>query len=95
MPPGNPGYDLRRDGPDGRMIYCEVKGMSGTLAHHPAEMTPTEFDAARQYAAAYWLYVVENVGKDNIRILKIQDPVGQAHRFSFDAGWEHMAQVVS
>ena len=95
MPPGNPGYDLRRDGPNSRVIYCEVKAMSGTLSDHPAEMTPTEFDAARQHGAAYWLYVVENVGKDNIRILKIQDPAGQAHRFSFDTGWEHVAELVS
>ena len=95
MPFGNPGYDLCRNGPNGGMIYCEVKGMSGTLADHPAEMTPTEFESAREHGAAYWLYVVENVGKDNIRILKIQDPTGQAHRFSFDTGWERVAEIVS
>ena len=94
MPPGNPGYDLRRDGQNGHMIYCEVKAMSGTLSDHPAEMTPTEFDAAREHGTAYWLYIVENVGKDDIRILKIQDPAGKAHRFSFDTGWEHMAEMV-
>ena len=94
MPPGNPGYDLRRDGRNGSMIYCEVKAMSGTLSDHPAEMTPTEFDAAREHGTAYWLYIVESVGKDNIRILKIQNPAGRAHRFSFDTGWEHMAEIV-
>ena len=95
MPSGNPGYDLRRDSPNGGMIYCEVKGMSGTLADHPAEMTPTEFESARGHGAAYWLYVVENVGQDTIRMLKIQDPAGRAHRFSFDTGWERVAEIVS
>ena len=95
MPPGNPGYDLRQDKPDGTSIYCEVKGMSGTLNNHSADMTPTEFNAAQEHGEAYWLYVVENVGKNDIRILKVRDPAGQAHRFSFNAGWENVADVVS
>ena len=95
MPTGNPGYDLCQEWPDGTSTYCEVKGMSGTLNNHTADMTPTEFRAAQKHGEAYWLYVVENVGKDDIRILKIQDPVGHAHRFSFNSGWEHVADVVS
>ncbi len=95
MPAGNPGYDLRQDRPDGKSIYCEVKGMRGTLNNHPAEMTPTEFRAAQVHRQAYWLYVVENVGTSSMRILKINDPTGQTHRFSFNAGWENVATEVS
>ena len=95
MPIGNPGYDLCQDQPDGTSIYCEVKGMSGTLNNHAADMTPTEFRAAQEYGEAYWLYVVERVGEDDIHILKIHDPAGQAHRFSFNDGWKNVADVVS
>jgi len=45
---------------------------------------------------AYWLYVVEGASDiEKARILKIQDPAGQARTFTFDRGWISIAQADS
>ena len=87
-PTHNPGFDLYKiDEDDETIAWCEVKAMSGTFDDRPATMTRRQFEEAQQRGAAYWLYVVENADSDSPRIVKIQDPAGQARTFTFDKGW--------
>lgn len=92
-PEGNPGFDLFEKGSDGRaMRWIEVKSMTGTLADRPVGLSHTQFNYARERGAAYWLYIVEHATEPkNVRILRIQNPVGHAQTFTFDSGWSKIA----
>ena len=93
-PPHNPGYDLYlADEGDNVTQWCEVKAMTGSLDDHPVGLSRTQFDCAREHGGAYWLYVVEHVGTDAARIVRIQDPGGKARTFTFDRGWINVAQL--
>lgn len=102
-PTGQPGFDLYRGGKKapslssaksrrkGAIIaWCEVKGISGPF--HSVSLTRREFEEAQKRGKDYWLYVVENVGSNSIRIIRIQDPAGQTERFRFSRNWRNMAQ---
>ena len=67
--------------------------MSGSLTDRPAAMSRTQFDCAREQGSAYWLYVVERAGTDSARIVRIQDPAGNARSFTFDHGWLGIAEL--
>ena len=88
-PINNPGFDLYRVDENGRkFMWCEVKAISGKFdARHPVSLTRREFEEAQKRGDAYWLYVVENVGSYDTRIIKIQDPAGKAERFRFGERW--------
>jgi hypothetical protein len=93
-PTTNPGSDLYlADKDDNVTRWCEVKAMAGSLDSHPVGLSRTQFDCAREHGEAYWLYVVENVGTDAARIVRIQNPAGKAHTFTFDHGWIAVAEV--
>ena len=95
-PTHNPGFDLYETGPDDRPTrWCEVKAMTGSLTDRPVGLSRTQFDCARQHGDAYWLYVVEQAGTNDARIVRIQDPAGHARTFTFDHGWLDIAEVDS
>lgn len=93
-PAGNKGYDLFGTDEDGHMNrWIEVKAMVGTLANHPVGMSKAQFEMAIEKGFRYWLYIVENATSEEPRILKIQDPAGNARTFTFDEGWREIAMV--
>ena len=93
-PTHNPGFDLYQADTNGKQTrWCEVKAMSGTFDSRPATMTKRQFEEARQRGEAYWLYVVESAGTDSPRIIRINDPAGQARTFTFDKGWLAVAMT--
>ena len=95
-PTHNPGFDLYKSGPDEQPTqWCEVKAMTGSLTDRPVGVSRTQFDCARAHSSAYWLYVVERAGTDRARILRIQDPAGNARTFTFDHGWLDIAELHS
>ena len=95
-PPHNPGFDLYKNGLDEQpMRWCEVKAMTGSLTDRPVGLSRTQFDCARAHGDAYWLYVVERAGTDRARIVRIQDPAGNARTFTFDRGWLDIAELDS
>ena len=95
-PPHNPGFDLYENGLDEQpMRWCEVKAMTGSLTDRPVGLSRTQFDCARAHGDAYWLYVVERAGTDRARIVRIQDPAGNARTFTFDRGWLDIAELDS
>ena len=90
--PYNPGFDLFETGSDEQpKRWCEVKAMTGDLSGHPVALSRTQFDFARECGDAYWLYVVERAGTGSARIVRIQDPAGNARSFTFDHGWLEIA----
>lgn len=87
-PQGNPGFDLY-DGLDMRQAtrLIEVKARSGPWTG-PVALSAEQFRRAQAYGSQYWLYVVESTSEaESTRLHRIQDPVGKARYFSFDAGW--------
>jgi len=93
-PAFNPGYDLFEAGPDAQPHrWCEVKAMTGSLNDRPVGLSRTQFEWARQHRDDYWLYVVEHAGDEEARIVRIQDPAGKAHSFTFDRGWINVADL--
>jgi hypothetical protein len=93
-PAYNPGFDLFENDELGRQVrWIEVKAMTGALADRPVGMSYTQFDWGQKHRAAFWLYVVEHAGSEDVRILRIQDPVGHTKTFTFDHGWEEIART--
>ncbi len=86
--PNNPGFDLYRTDGRGQQTFCEVKAMTGTLQDRPVGLSRTQFDHAYQHGRAFWLYIVEHANNDDAaRIVRIQDPAGEAQTFTYDSGW--------
>jgi uncharacterized protein DUF3883 len=93
-PTHNPGYDLFEPGEGVTPArWCEVKAMTGSLRDRPVGLSRTQFDCARERGDAYWLYVVEHAGESDARVVRIQDPAGNARTFTFDRGWLGIADV--
>jgi len=93
-PAGNKVYDLFGTDEDGHTNrWIEVKAMVNTLANHPVGMSKAQFEMAMEKGFRYWLYIVENATSEEPRILKIQDPAGNARTFAFDEGWREIAMV--
>lgn len=92
-PASNPGFDLFEEGSDGKPArWCEVKAMTGTLDDRPVTLSRTQFECARQKGQDYYLYVVELAGTPGSRrLVRIQNPVGEARYFTFDRGWRDIA----
>ena len=68
--------------------------MNGTLKDRPVGLTRTQFECARTHGRAFWLYVVENAAApEQARVLRIQDPVGNAGTYTFDHGWIAVARI--
>lgn len=90
----NPGFDLFKLGPDSQVVqWCEVKAMSQSLNHRPVGLSRRQFECARECGTRYWLYIVEFAGSKDVRIVRINDPVGKARTFTFDRGWLAVAVV--
>ena len=94
-PAGNAGFDLFEADSDGKPIrWVEVKSMTGTLRDRPVGMSHTQFTFALEQREAYWLYVVEHASDTtSARVLRIQNPAGQARTFTFDQGWSEIASA--
>ena len=91
-PRSNEGFDLVQVADGQECKWCEVKAMTGSLAERPATMSHAQFKCAQEHGQAYWLYVVEQAGGADPRIVKIPDPAGKAKTFTFDEGWLDVAE---
>ncbi|OOW67198.1 hypothetical protein Xmlh_18080 [Xanthomonas axonopodis pv. melhusii] len=90
---GNPGFDLLEKNAGNLPVrWIEVKAMTGSLEHRLVTLSHTQFEHALQKQDRYWLYVVEfATAPEQRRILRIQNPAGNAKSFTFDKGWKHIA----
>lgn len=89
----NPGFDLYKTEEDKNITErCEVKSMASDLLNHPVGLSRTQFECAQEHGERFWLYIVENTGKSNARIIRIKDPAGKSQTFTFDSGWINAAE---
>ncbi len=88
----NEGFDLVKVAEGQPVSWCEVKSMKGDLEGRPVGLSRAQFDCAREYGDAYWLYVVERADTEDARIVRIQNPAGKARTFTFDKGWLAVAE---
>ena len=91
-PPNNKGFDLFKVAEGQPVSWCEVKAMKYDLQVRPVVISRAQFDCARKYGDAYWLYVVERADTEDASIVRIQDPAGRARAFTFDEGWLAVAE---
>jgi hypothetical protein len=95
-PRHNPGYDLfEADEQGAPKRWVEVKAMTGSLLDRSVGMSDTQFKCAQEHGEAFWLYIVEQAGTLDSRIVRIKDPAGKARTFTFDAGWLAVAESQS
>lgn len=93
-PTHNPGFDLYMgNNPVEATRWCEVKAMTVRLTDRPVGLSRTQFEWALEHGGDYWLYVVERAGTDEARLVRIQNPAGNARTFTFDHGWLHIAEA--
>ena len=71
----NPGFDLYKGkSKQQATAWCEVKSHSGEFGGI-VQLTPTQFEMAKQHRRKFWLYIVDNVADSKkTHIEKIQDP---------------------
>jgi hypothetical protein len=94
-PKNQPGFDLYEPGSFGGPIrWIEVKAMTSSLEHRGVALSHTQFAVAMSHGERYWLYVVENVRTSAASIAKIQNPAGRARSFTFDRGWNSVAERI-
>lgn len=93
----NPGFDLYKAGDHGRPVrWVEVKAMTGSLDDRPVCLSRAQFDCAWLHGEAYWLYIVEWAGDPaRARLLRVNDPAGQAKNYTFDRGWRLIGELVT
>jgi hypothetical protein len=90
----HPGYDIKSVDKLGRVRYIEVKTFSGLWdSQNPAQMTKTEFETARELGDSYWLYIVEQIETDKVKIYPIRNPANRAGYYLFDHGWAPLSEV--
>jgi hypothetical protein len=92
MDHAHPGYDIESYD-NGRVVrYIEVKSLAGEWGSGGMpNISPKQFDVARDNGKEAWLYVVE-LAELAPRITAINDPVAQATAFVFDPGWRELGE---
>ena len=92
---GNRGFDLYEPGEDKSPVrWVEVKAMAKGFTSRPVCLSKAQFECAWVHRDAFWLYVVEHAGEaDKARVFRIKDPAGRGRSFTFDSGWEQVAET--
>jgi hypothetical protein len=84
------GYDIESIGPDGRMIFIEVKGINGPWTNVGVGLSSTQFKYATKYKEDYYLYVVEYaLSPGDAHVYRIENPAELVSKFQFDHGWKN------
>jgi len=88
----NPGFDLVEKAPNGDIVrYIEVKTLSGEWREGGVSLTPVQLKYAMNHQEKWWLFVVEGLELDNTVVHRLKNPVVEANKFMFDAGWKELA----
>ncbi|SDP61094.1 protein of unknown function [Pedococcus dokdonensis] len=90
----NPGYDILSKDSDGAVLRrIEIKSIGGAWTGFGVWMSATQLEENRTHPDDFWLYVVEHAEDDDAAVIhRIQNPVGEATKFGFDAGWQALRE---
>ncbi len=93
MTHANPGYDVESRGRDGQVLrYIEVKSTSEPWGIRGVALSPVQLEHAKEKRERYWLYVVEQAGRPEARVLRLHDPYGHVEQFAFDGTWRPFSE---
>ena len=89
-----PGYDVLSKRADGVVLRrIEIKSVGGAWTGFGVWMSATQLDENRAHPDVFWLYVVEHAEDDDAAVIhRIHNPVGEATKFGFDAGWQALRE---
>ena len=90
----NSGYDIESIENDGTgdLRFIEVKSLSGYWGAEGVSISIKQLEWAYKKGNAYWIYIVENVDSEAIRLFKIQDPAKHIRAFKFNHAWKQIAE---
>lgn len=90
----NPGYDIASKDSNGTVLRrIEIKSIGGPWTGFGAWMSATQLEENRTHPDDFWLYVVEHAEDDDAALIhRIHNPLGEATKFGFDAGWQALRE---
>ena len=94
MPGSNRGYDIKSTDRNGNVRYIEVKSLSGLWGGEGITLSPTQIRFAQDFTKKFWLYVIENIGKQNARLYKLQDPMKYVKGFKLNQAWREIVNYI-
>jgi len=93
MPPGNPGYDLISEPPEGEVRFIEVKSTAGSWAERGVGLSHVQFGEAWNRRGEFWLYVVERALEPVPIVYAIRNPARRVREFMYDGNWRELAET--
>ena len=94
MPGSNRGYDIKSTDRNENVRYIEVKSLSGLWGGEGITLSPTQIRFAQEFTQKFWLYVIENIGKQNARLYKLQDPMKYVKGFKLNQAWREIVNYI-
>jgi hypothetical protein len=91
MSANNPGYDVESTEPNGDIRYIEIKSTKSLWGRDGITLSFAQLNLAYIKKDAFWLYVIENIGSENSRIYKIQNPMQHVRGFKLNDSWKEIA----
>ena len=91
MPANNPGYDVESTESNGDIRYIEIKSTKSLWGRDGITLSFAQLNLAYIKKDAFWLYVIENIGSENSRIYKIQNPMKHLRGFKLNDSWKEIA----
>ena len=91
MSANNPGYDIESTEPNGDIRYIEIKSTKSLWGRDGITLSFAQLNLAYIKKDAFWLYVIENIGSENSRIYKIQNPMQHLRGFKLNDSWKEIA----
>lgn len=89
----HPGFDVLSSTAAGTPErYIEVKSASAVWSERGVTLSQRQFLSAQALKEKFWLYIVERANSAKPRLIRIQNPAQLARSFTFDSGWESVAE---
>ena len=91
-PTNNKGFDIYEKDQTGQTIrYIEVKTLTGQWGEGGVGITEHQLEFAQKQKDKWWLFVVEGINTENLKVYQFKNPVVEANRFMFDSSWKQLA----
>ena len=91
MSANNPGYDIESTESNGDIRYIEIKSTKSLWGRDGITLSFAQLNLAYIKKDAFWLYVIENIGSENSKIYKIQNPMKHLRGFKLNDSWKEIA----
>ncbi len=90
----NKGYDILEIDSNGEIVrYIEVKTLTGRWGEGGVAVTESQMKFAQEHEN-WWLFIVEGINTESIKVYTLENPVSQANRYMFDSSWKQLSLEV-